>query len=241
MLGEKDQLDVASKFEAHPKYLDKIQEIPKWKRFIAFFVPSIVKKVNKTIDIAENYYGGEGEKRIKEGNKFAEEAIHIAEKTKFLKQEQVKQVNDELERIFSNSDIPEEIKFLQFSILLDKNPYVKEQFGKIMEMKKVLGAVNFTSFNFKTKVEDKIAVKDSSVEELERKIIDDKKYNNEINHIRKKIEEYENKINQLENNLQFFTNVDENNPLLKVVHSDKKSHQESLKHWQNKLINIINK
>ena len=51
---------------------------------------------------------------------------------------------------------------------------------------------------------------------------------NERIYIRKKIEEVKSQINQLENNLQFFTNVDDDNPLVKEVHDNIKKHKDDL-------------
>ncbi len=61
---------------------------------------------------------------------------------------------------------------------------------------------------------------------------------NERFFIRKKIDEVKGQINQLENNLQFFTNVDENNPLVKEVHNNIKEHRQSLDLWKSKLTKI---
>ena len=61
---------------------------------------------------------------------------------------------------------------------------------------------------------------------------------NERIFIRKKIDEIKGKINQLENNLQFFTNVDDKNPLVKEVHKNIKSHEDAIKLWINKLQKI---
>ncbi|MFV0540975.1 MAG: DUF349 domain-containing protein [Aestuariibaculum sp.] len=61
---------------------------------------------------------------------------------------------------------------------------------------------------------------------------------NERIFIRKKIEETKAQINQLENNLQFFTNVDENNPLVKEVLKNIETHKESLQLWETKLSKI---
>ena len=61
---------------------------------------------------------------------------------------------------------------------------------------------------------------------------------NERLFISKKIDEVKGQINQLENNLQFFTNVDDENPLVKDVHKNIKKHKESLKLWKNKLKKI---
>ena len=49
---------------------------------------------------------------------------------------------------------------------------------------------------------------------------DQKLFNNEVTFIRKKMDEIKSEINQLENNLQFFSNVEEDNPLVKEVHKN---------------------
>lgn len=67
---------------------------------------------------------------------------------------------------------------------------------------------------------------------------DNRNLDNERTFIRKKIDEVKSQINQLENNLQFFTNVDDDNPLVKEVHNNIKSHKDSLKLWKSKLRKI---
>ena len=67
---------------------------------------------------------------------------------------------------------------------------------------------------------------------------DTRNLDNERTFIRKKIDEVKGQINQLENNLQFFTNVDEDNPLVKEVHSNIKNHKESLDLLKAKLQKI---
>lgn len=61
---------------------------------------------------------------------------------------------------------------------------------------------------------------------------------NERNFIRKKIDEIKSQVNQLENNLQFFTNVTDDNPLVKEVHNNIKEHKNTLKLWKAKLSKI---
>ncbi|MCF7561653.1 DUF349 domain-containing protein [Sabulilitoribacter multivorans] len=61
---------------------------------------------------------------------------------------------------------------------------------------------------------------------------------NERSFISKKISEVKGQINQLENNLQFFTNVDDDNPVVKEVKNNIKAHKESLKLWKDKLSKI---
>nr|WP_321222742.1 DUF349 domain-containing protein [uncultured Psychroserpens sp.] len=61
---------------------------------------------------------------------------------------------------------------------------------------------------------------------------------NEQNFIRKKIGEIKGEINQLENNMQFFSNVDENNPLVKDVIKNVNNHKKNLSIWEDKLRKI---
>lgn len=64
---------------------------------------------------------------------------------------------------------------------------------------------------------------------------DTRKINNEHYFLTKKIEETKAEIRQLENNLQFFSNVDDNNPLVQEVHKNINNHREQLRIWKEKL------
>lgn len=61
---------------------------------------------------------------------------------------------------------------------------------------------------------------------------------NEYNFIRKKISDVKSEINQLENNLQFFSNVDSDNPLVKDVHKNIENHRKELETWKKKLTKL---
>ena len=61
---------------------------------------------------------------------------------------------------------------------------------------------------------------------------------NEHNFIRKKIDELRAEINQLENNLLFFSNIDEDNPLVKDVLTNIENHKDNLNVWEEKLKKI---
>ncbi|MDW5288800.1 DUF349 domain-containing protein [Formosa sp. PL04] len=67
---------------------------------------------------------------------------------------------------------------------------------------------------------------------------DSRHLDNERLFIRKKIDELKGEINQLENNLQFFTNVKDDNPLVKEVHANITRHKDALKLWKTKLSKI---
>jgi len=63
---------------------------------------------------------------------------------------------------------------------------------------------------------------------------------NEQNFIRKKIGDIKSEIIQLENNMQFFSNANENNPLVKDVIKNINNHKNSLSSWEHKLKKIKN-
>ena len=72
---------------------------------------------------------------------------------------------------------------------------------------------------------------------------DSRLLNNEVIFLRKKIDEIKSEINQLENNLQFFSNVDDDNPLVKEVHLNISKQKDALKAWElkySKIKKIIN-
>ncbi|WP_296312570.1 DUF349 domain-containing protein [Winogradskyella sp. UBA3174] len=61
---------------------------------------------------------------------------------------------------------------------------------------------------------------------------------NEQNFIRKRIDDIKSEINQLENNLQFFSNVKSDNPLVKEVHKNIDNHKKDLDTWKAKLTKV---
>lgn len=61
---------------------------------------------------------------------------------------------------------------------------------------------------------------------------------NERHFIRKKMNEVKAEINQLENNLQFFQNVNDDNPLVQEVHKNIEKHKQELDLWKTKLSKI---
>ncbi|WP_109298760.1 DUF349 domain-containing protein [Aquimarina sp. AU474] len=67
---------------------------------------------------------------------------------------------------------------------------------------------------------------------------DDRALRNEQSFIRKKIDDVKSEIRQLENNLQFFKNAKDDNPLVKEVMQNIEKHKESLEVWKAKLIKI---
>ena len=72
---------------------------------------------------------------------------------------------------------------------------------------------------------------------LERLINDDNEnsLNNEVIFVKRRIDELKSEILQLENNLAFFGNIDEKNPLVRDVIKNINNQKEALKTWENKL------
>ena len=64
---------------------------------------------------------------------------------------------------------------------------------------------------------------------------DNRLLDNEQNFIKKRIDELKGDINQLENNLQFFSKVDESNPLVKDVLNNIEKQKKDLSLWEDKL------
>ena len=73
---------------------------------------------------------------------------------------------------------------------------------------------------------------------LETLAQDQRLFNNEVTFIRKKIDEIKSEINQLENNLQFFSNVKDDNPMVKEVHKNIDKHKAALQTWNAKYSKI---
>ncbi|MFD2550325.1 DUF349 domain-containing protein [Bizionia sediminis] len=67
---------------------------------------------------------------------------------------------------------------------------------------------------------------------------DSRQLDHEREFVRKRINEIKAEINQLENNLQFFQNVNDNNPLVQDVHKNIAKHKQDLNLWKTKLSKI---
>lgn len=85
-----------------------------------------------------------------------------------------------------------------------------------------------------SKAETELLKYDNKLESLsnsnDRRLLD-----NEHNFLRKKVDDIKAEINQLENNLLFFSNVDDTNPLVKEVHKNIEKHKTALGTWESKL------
>ena len=64
---------------------------------------------------------------------------------------------------------------------------------------------------------------------------DENSLNNEVLFVKRRIDEIKSEVLQLENNLGFFGNIDEKNPLVRDVIKNINHQKEALKTWENKL------
>ena len=64
---------------------------------------------------------------------------------------------------------------------------------------------------------------------------DNRKLDSELVFVRKKIDESNREIQQLENNLSFFSNASDDNPMVKNVHKNLNTYKNGLKVWKDKL------
>ena len=106
---------------------------------------------------------------------------------------------------------------------------IEEEYNKTLD--KLFGQLSIN------KKEAELIKYDNKLNELSNHS-DDRVLNNERNFIRKKIDEVKGEIRQLENNLQFFINTDDDNPLVQEVHKNIAKHKDELEVWKAKLKKI---
>ncbi|MEM1338123.1 MAG: DUF349 domain-containing protein [Bacteroidota bacterium] len=89
-----------------------------------------------------------------------------------------------------------------------------------------------------SKQESELLKYGDKITQLARSDNNQRAISNERTFIRRKIEESKNEIRQLENNLQFFSNASEDNPLVKEVVKNIDRQKETLQTWKAKLKNL---
>lgn len=89
--------------------------------------------------------------------------------------------------------------------------------------------------------ESELLIYGNKIQQLKDDNNQERAIQNERSFIRKKIDESKNEIRQLENNLQFFSNASEDNPIVKDVIKKVESHKRALDSWNAKLkkLNIL--
>ena len=180
-------------------------------------------KIWKQFKNACNYYFDRINAERKEANKELEEAF---EKKQAL-------LND-MNSLELSGDRKKDLETIKAKIALWKEighvptnkRYIDGKFNKVLD--DLFGKLDMD----KTKVE--MIKFDNKLEGL-AKPNDNRLLDNEQNFIKKRIDELKGEINQLENNLQFFSNVDESNPLVRDVLKNIENQKTDLAVWEDKL------
>ena len=116
------------RFDGRPNDADSPVEKTRWKRFREFLHLSS----RKTQELGEAYVGAEVAKKQNEAAKLGAEAAEIAAKADLKRAQTVKVVNEEIQRIFTDKDVPPEAKVMQLSVLAKEHPEILAQL-KIIE------------------------------------------------------------------------------------------------------------
>ena len=155
---------------------------------------------------------------------------------------------EEVAAFEQKSTLLESLKAFELSEDKDANLAALTQFssdwkklGSVAQSKRFIDGKFFKTLDgFYTKIGlDKKALEALKYgHKLENLSQDPRLFNNEVIFIRKKIDEIKSEINQLENNLQFFSNVEDDNPLVKEVHKNIDKHKAALQTWNAKYSKI---
>lgn len=118
------------RYEGRPNEGDAPVEKTRWRRFLEFF--HLVSR--KSSDLGEAYAGAEIAKRQNEATKIGAEAAEIAAKADLTRTENVTLVNAEIRRIFTDEQLPPEVKAMQLNALAKEHPEILEQLKVIDEL-----------------------------------------------------------------------------------------------------------
>ncbi|MBT7850420.1 MAG: DUF349 domain-containing protein [Formosa sp.] len=156
--------------------------------------------------------------------------------------------DEEVAAFEQKSKLLDTLKAFELSDDKDKNIEALNDFssqwkklGHVVQSKRFIDGKFFKAFDgFYSKLGlDKAAMDDLKYSlKFETLVQDQSLINNEVIFIRKKMDEIKSEINQLENNLQFFSNVKEDNPLVKEVHKNIDKHKADLETWKAKYSKI---
>jgi len=117
-------------------------------------------------------------------------------------------------------------KWKEFGLVPRNKSHVDAKFNKFID--KLFDQLNMNKnesalLKFKSKLENMIAQEDT------------RGINNEIQYVRRKVDDISKEINQLENNKSFFSNASSDSPILKEVDKNIAKHKEILDIWKEKL------
>jgi len=155
---------------------------------------------------------------------------------------------EEIIALDQKNKLLETVKLFELTDDKDKNLEALNDFssqwkkiGRVVQSKRFIDGKFFKILDgFYSKLGlDKKAMEDLKYTlKLETLAQDQRLFNNEVTFIRKKMDEIKSEINQLENNLQFFSNVKDDNPMVKEVHKNIDKHKAALQTWNAKYSKI---
>jgi hypothetical protein len=155
---------------------------------------------------------------------------------------------EEIIALDQKNKLLETVKLFELTDDKDKNLEALNDFssqwkktGRVVQSKRFIDGKFFKILDgFYSKLGlDKKAMEDLKYTlKLETLAQDQRLFNNEVTFIRKKMDEIKIEINQLENNLQFFSNVKDDNPMVKEVHKNIDKHKAALQTWNAKYSKI---
>ena len=162
---------------------------------------------------------------------FASEMTNFENKSKLLDELKLFKIGDDREK-----DIKAVKNFIDSWRSIGRVPFSKKNING--KFNKILDAL-FKKLNLSHQ-EAELLKYGNKIQQL-AKADDEYAIRNERTFIRRKIDESKNDIRQLENNLQFFSDASEDNPLVKEVIRNLDRHKESLATWKSKLkkLNIM--
>ena len=123
------------RYEGRPHESDRLAEKTRWQGFLEF----LHLKSRKTGELGEAYAEAEVAKKKNEAVRVAAQAADFATHADLNRIKEVKAVNDEIQRIFTNANLPEEARKMQLRALANAHPEILEQSEKIERQIKTLG------------------------------------------------------------------------------------------------------
>ena len=174
--GENNQNRNQIKFIGKPNKQNTPEELTRWQRFLKRLLPVSkegARLFGKGKKLTEEYYDAEVSKKKAETVKLAEESANIAVQKDLAKQQKVKVVNDEIQRIFSDNNTPMFAKHLQLANLLSANPEIEEQLEKINAIMQRLKIVNFAEIDISVDEGDSSSNVQPVEEEPQNRNVDD--------------------------------------------------------------------
>ena len=125
------------KFEGRPNEPTHSGEKSRWAKFKRLIWPFAKRGgewAKYGAGLGTAFAEAEVAKKENEAAKLAAEAADTAAAADLKRAEKVKVVNDEIERIFTDPDVPNEAKTLQLANLLQDNPELAQQVERVGEL-----------------------------------------------------------------------------------------------------------